>query len=122
MSILSDTDLDKQTVTTAYARWAPVYDLVFGAVFDRGRKASIAAGENPLLRSLRRRVCSGGSMKINHNPSMRASSLNSAWRLRGKANNCCCARLAEHLGSFAIAEHSAWLNTDHTAHLLPTST
>ena len=29
----------------AYARWAPVYDLVFGAVFERGRKASIEAAE-----------------------------------------------------------------------------
>ena len=29
----------------AYARWAPIYDLVFGAVFDAGRKASIAAAE-----------------------------------------------------------------------------
>jgi phosphatidylethanolamine/phosphatidyl-N-methylethanolamine N-methyltransferase len=38
-------ELDNDTVTKAYARWAPVYDLVFGAVFDRGRKASIAAAE-----------------------------------------------------------------------------
>jgi phosphatidylethanolamine/phosphatidyl-N-methylethanolamine N-methyltransferase len=38
-------ELDKDTVAKAYARWAPVYDLVFGAVFDRGRKASIAAAE-----------------------------------------------------------------------------
>ncbi len=38
-------DLDKDGVTKAYARWAPIYDLVFGAVFDRGRKASIAAAE-----------------------------------------------------------------------------
>ena len=37
--------LDKDTITKAYARWAPVYDLVFGAVFDAGRKASIAAAE-----------------------------------------------------------------------------
>jgi phosphatidylethanolamine/phosphatidyl-N-methylethanolamine N-methyltransferase len=37
--------LDKGTIARAYARWAPVYDLVFGAVFDRGRKASIAAAE-----------------------------------------------------------------------------
>ncbi len=29
----------------AYARWAPVYDLVFGAVFERGRRAAIAAAE-----------------------------------------------------------------------------
>ncbi len=38
-------ELDKHGVAKAYARWAPVYDLVFGAVFDRGRKASIAAAE-----------------------------------------------------------------------------
>jgi phosphatidylethanolamine/phosphatidyl-N-methylethanolamine N-methyltransferase len=38
-------DLDKDTIAKAYARWAPIYDLVFGAVFERGRKASIAAAE-----------------------------------------------------------------------------
>jgi phosphatidylethanolamine/phosphatidyl-N-methylethanolamine N-methyltransferase len=38
-------ELDKETIAKAYARWAPVYDLVFGAVFARGRKASIAAAE-----------------------------------------------------------------------------
>jgi phosphatidylethanolamine/phosphatidyl-N-methylethanolamine N-methyltransferase len=38
-------ELDKDVIAKAYARWAPVYDLVFGAVFDRGRKASIAAAE-----------------------------------------------------------------------------
>jgi phosphatidylethanolamine/phosphatidyl-N-methylethanolamine N-methyltransferase len=39
------TELDKEAVARAYARWAPVYDLVFGAVFERGRKASISAAE-----------------------------------------------------------------------------
>jgi phosphatidylethanolamine/phosphatidyl-N-methylethanolamine N-methyltransferase len=38
-------ELDRVTVKKAYARWAPVYDLVFGAVFDRGRQAAIAAAE-----------------------------------------------------------------------------
>ena len=38
-------ELDKATIARAYARWAPIYDLVFGAVFERGRKASIAAAE-----------------------------------------------------------------------------
>ena len=38
-------ELDKDSVAKAYARWAPIYDFVFGAVFDRGRKASIAAAE-----------------------------------------------------------------------------
>ncbi|MFN3657236.1 MAG: class I SAM-dependent methyltransferase [Pseudolabrys sp.] len=38
-------DIDKGSVERAYARWAPVYDLVFGKVFERGRQASIAAAE-----------------------------------------------------------------------------
>lgn len=38
-------NIDQQSVKRAYARWAPVYDLVFGAVFDPGRRAAIAAAE-----------------------------------------------------------------------------
>jgi phosphatidylethanolamine/phosphatidyl-N-methylethanolamine N-methyltransferase len=38
-------ELDKDTIAKAYARWAPVYDLVFGAVFERGRRAAIMAAE-----------------------------------------------------------------------------
>jgi phosphatidylethanolamine/phosphatidyl-N-methylethanolamine N-methyltransferase len=37
--------LDQQTLNRAYARWAPIYDVVFGAVFDSGRKASIESAE-----------------------------------------------------------------------------
>jgi phosphatidylethanolamine/phosphatidyl-N-methylethanolamine N-methyltransferase len=38
-------ELDRIILQKAYARWAPVYDLVFGALFDRGRQAAIAAAE-----------------------------------------------------------------------------
>ena len=38
-------DLDRATIAKAYARWAPVYDFVFGAVFERGRNAATAAAE-----------------------------------------------------------------------------
>ena len=37
--------LKQDTLNKAYARWAPVYDKVFGKVFDSGRKASIAEAE-----------------------------------------------------------------------------
>src|SRR5262249_55550758 len=44
--LLRDSDtLDQRTLNRAYAFWAPIYDVVFGAVFDQGRKASIAAAE-----------------------------------------------------------------------------
>jgi phosphatidylethanolamine/phosphatidyl-N-methylethanolamine N-methyltransferase len=36
---------DQATVKKAYARWAPIYDFVFGALFARGRQAAIAAAE-----------------------------------------------------------------------------
>ena len=38
-------ELDEISIRRAYARWAPVYDLVFGAVFERGRRAAIVAAE-----------------------------------------------------------------------------
>lgn len=38
-------DIDKQSVERAYAFWAPVYDMVFGAVFERGRHEAIKAAE-----------------------------------------------------------------------------
>ena len=41
---MADT-LDRSTVEKAYARWAPVYDLVFGKVFQAGRIAATAAAE-----------------------------------------------------------------------------
>jgi phosphatidylethanolamine/phosphatidyl-N-methylethanolamine N-methyltransferase len=40
-----DLELDREMIAKAYARWAPVYDVVFGQVFERGRQAAIAAAE-----------------------------------------------------------------------------
>ncbi len=40
-----EAELSRGTIEKAYARWAPVYDIVFGAVFDRGRRAAIVAAE-----------------------------------------------------------------------------
>jgi len=36
-------DFDREMVEQAYDRWAPVYDLVFGGVFSKGRRAAIQA-------------------------------------------------------------------------------
>ena len=38
-------DIERGAVERAYDRWAPVYDLVFGPVFERGRRAAITAAE-----------------------------------------------------------------------------
>ena len=50
-------DFDRETVEQAYDRWAPVYDLVFGGVFSKGRKAAIAGHQQdrrPRARGRRR--------------------------------------------------------------------
>jgi phosphatidylethanolamine/phosphatidyl-N-methylethanolamine N-methyltransferase len=36
-------DFDRRSVEQAYDRWAPIYDLVFGGVFEKGRQAAISA-------------------------------------------------------------------------------
>src|SRR3954453_19910287 len=38
-------DIDRAGVAKAYERWAPVYDLVFGKVFEHGRQSTIAAAD-----------------------------------------------------------------------------
>jgi phosphatidylethanolamine/phosphatidyl-N-methylethanolamine N-methyltransferase len=38
-------EIERSAVERAYDRWAPVYDLVFGQVFERGRRASLEAAE-----------------------------------------------------------------------------
>jgi phosphatidylethanolamine/phosphatidyl-N-methylethanolamine N-methyltransferase len=45
MSSVSRAEIDTETIAKAYGRWAPVYDVVFGAVFEQGRHAAIAAAE-----------------------------------------------------------------------------
>src|SRR5277367_2016642 len=38
-------DIDREGGAKAYGRWAPVYDLVFGKVFDHGRQSTIAEAD-----------------------------------------------------------------------------
>src|ERR1700741_750136 len=37
--------IDRPGVERAYGRWAPIYDLVFGKVFDHGRQSTIAEAD-----------------------------------------------------------------------------
>jgi len=40
---MQNSDLDRSTVETAYARWAPIYDAVCGPVMVNGRRAAARA-------------------------------------------------------------------------------
>ncbi|HTS41183.1 MAG TPA: class I SAM-dependent methyltransferase [Xanthobacteraceae bacterium] len=61
---MNHAELDHETIVKAYARWAPIYDLVFGAVFERGRHAAIAAAERVGGRILEVGVGTGISLPI----------------------------------------------------------
>jgi phosphatidylethanolamine/phosphatidyl-N-methylethanolamine N-methyltransferase len=37
--------MERHQVAEAYGRWAPVYDIVFGPVFSRGRRTAVEAAE-----------------------------------------------------------------------------
>ena len=45
MTAATRADLDIDTISKAYARWAPFYDFVFRAVFETGRQGAVAAAE-----------------------------------------------------------------------------
>lgn len=55
-------DVSKDTISKAYARWAPIYDFVFGAVFERARRAAIMAAERSGGRILEAGVGTGLSL------------------------------------------------------------
>ncbi|HUI21354.1 MAG TPA: class I SAM-dependent methyltransferase [Methylocella sp.] len=56
------TDVSKETVARAYARWAPFYDFVFGDLFKRARHAAISAAERAGSRILEVGVGTGISL------------------------------------------------------------
>src|SRR3970040_42967 len=57
-------DIDRDSVEKVYARWAPVYDLVFGPLLERGRRASIAAADRVGGRILELGVGTGISLPV----------------------------------------------------------
>ena len=67
-------DIDNAAVARAYARWAPIYDLVFGRVFARGRAASIEAAERIGGRILDVGVGTGIAL-LDYKPTMRISAV-----------------------------------------------
>ena len=57
-------DIDRGSVEKVYARWAPVYDIVFGPVLERGRRASIVAADRVGGRILELGVGTGISLPV----------------------------------------------------------
>jgi phosphatidylethanolamine/phosphatidyl-N-methylethanolamine N-methyltransferase len=77
-------EFDRDAVERAYARWAPVYDLVFGSVFERGRQAAIAAAERIGGRILEVGVGTGISLP-DYGPTNRVYGIDISEPMLGKA-------------------------------------
>ena len=63
-------DFDRESVEQAYDRWAPIYDLVFGGVFSKGRDAAIQATNKSGGRVLEVGVGTGISLPL-YSPNVR---------------------------------------------------
>jgi phosphatidylethanolamine/phosphatidyl-N-methylethanolamine N-methyltransferase len=63
-------DFDREMVEQAYDRWAPIYDLVFGGVFSKGRNAAIQATNKIGGRVLEVGVGTGISLPL-YSPNLR---------------------------------------------------
>jgi phosphatidylethanolamine/phosphatidyl-N-methylethanolamine N-methyltransferase len=99
-------EIDIGTIAKAYARWAPVYDLVFGAVFNAGRKASIAAAERVGGRILDVGIGTGISL-IDYSPASRVVGVDYCEPMLRKAHE----RVAEH--KLAHVEALAVMDAQH---------
>jgi phosphatidylethanolamine/phosphatidyl-N-methylethanolamine N-methyltransferase len=77
-------ELNRDSIARAYGRWAPVYDLVFGQVFARGRGAAIAAAERIGGRILEVGVGTGLSLP-DYSPSSRITGIDISGPMLRKA-------------------------------------
>src|SRR4051794_17054868 len=99
-------EIDINTVAKAYARWAPVYDFVFGAVFDAGRKASIAAAQRIGGRILDVGIGTGISL-LDYAPAHRIVGVDYSEPMLRKAHERVAAHQLDHVDALAVDDPPA---------------
>ena len=96
-------EIDINTVAKAYARWAPVYDFVFGAVLDAGRKASIAAAQRIGGRILDVGIGTGISL-LDYAPTHRIVGVDYSEPMLRKAHERVAAHQLGHVDALAVMD------------------
>lgn len=100
------TELRLDRVAGAYNRWAPVYDIVFGPVFRRGRRAAVDAAERIGGRILEVGVGTGLSL-MDYSPGNRIVGIDISRPMLDKARERKRRYGLDHVESIAVmdAEH-----------------
>src|SRR5436305_1399341 len=96
-------DIDNDRVAKAYARWAPIYDFVFGAIFDAGRKASIAAAERIGGRILDVGIGTGMSL-LDYSPKNRIIGVDYSEPMLRKAHERVRERQLDHVEALSVMD------------------
>jgi phosphatidylethanolamine/phosphatidyl-N-methylethanolamine N-methyltransferase len=100
---MAATDYDTATVEKIYARWAPVYDLVFGAAFEQGRRAVVAAAERVGGRVLEVGVGTGISLPY-YSAASRVTGIDLSEHMLGRARARVSALKLSHVERLALMD------------------
>ena len=95
--------MDSRGVAEAYGRWAPVYDLVFGPVFKRGRAAAVIAAEQVGGRILEVGVGTGLSLS-SYAPTSRVVGVDISEPMLEKARGRVAKQKLRHVESIALMD------------------
>jgi phosphatidylethanolamine/phosphatidyl-N-methylethanolamine N-methyltransferase len=101
--------LSRSSVIKTYARWAPVYDMVFGPVFENARRMAVAASERAGGRILEVGVGTGISLPY-YSPPRRVVGIDISERMLAQARRRVVADGLGHVESLHVmdAEHLAF--------------
>lgn len=100
---MANTEWTNSSVTKTYARWAPVYDLVFGSVFEQGRRAAVAAGEKVGGRILEVGVGTGISLTY-YSPTSRVFGIDLSEQMLMKARERVAEQGLTHVEGLAVMD------------------
>ena len=95
--------MDRAQVAAAYGRWAPVYDVVFGPVFHRGRLLAVTAADRIGGRVLEVGVGTGLSL-VSYSPRSRVTAVDISEPMLEKARRRVARNSLQHVEAVEIGD------------------
>src|SRR5215510_15042731 len=115
---MTATTFDKVRVEKIYSFWAPVYDLVFGAVFEQGRRSVVAAVERVGGRILEVGVGTGISLPY-YSRASRVFGIDLSQEMLSKARERVSALNLAHVEGLAVMDAATPLIHTESLHVAP---